>query len=443
VAGGHPKVQRLLAAALVAGVAGVADVAYGVGAHSVKATLVAATTVAATASAGSSELATAVEADQAAVVGSSYQASVDQAQGLLAVANQALSDDRLAAGRYADVASAASAALAGALERQASDRTAMAGAWSALQSAQGRLEAARQRLSALVIGLYAGGVDPLLPPEVNPATQYAQDALFGQAEAAEASLAIVGSVSSDAAADQVTFTRLRATLATDSSDVQSDRATAASASAAAARVEASLGAAQATVSARRADLAGVLSRRRSAVQEVLGASGNGISIMGPSALSASQLEGWFASSGDFDLSSATVSQLTSWYEAYGAEEGVRGDIAFAQAVLETGGFASPDAVGLNNYAGIGHCDSCSAGWQFPSPPAGVLGQLELLRTYAGSGAGPAAPVIAALDPANQSVAGCCQTWESLTGVWATDPNYGTKILSLYLSMLQYALAGGG
>ena len=72
-------------------------------------------------------------------------------------------------------------------------------------------------------------------------------------------------------------------------------------------------------------------------------------------------------------------------------------MAFAQAVLETGGFSSPDAVDLNNYAGIGHCDTCGQGWAFPSPQAGVLGQLQLLRhlrrwrdrSKAGPATGPA------------------------------------------------------
>jgi hypothetical protein len=45
-----------------------------------------------------------------------------------------------------------------------------------------------------------------------------------------------------------------------------------------------------------------------------------------------------------------------------------------------------------------------------------------------------------LTPANQSRSDCCQTWESLTGVWATDPDYGSKILLLYGQMLAFALA---
>jgi hypothetical protein len=118
---------------------------------------------------------------------------------------------------------------------------------------------------------------------------------------------------------------------------------------------------------------------------------------------------------------------------------VRGDVAFAQAILETGGFSSPDAVNLNNYAGIGHCDTCSTGWAFPSPRGGVDGQLQLLQIFAGgTPPDPIAPVLAALVPSKESSLGCCSTWEALTGVWATDPTYGSQILSIYQQMLQFA-----
>jgi flagellum-specific peptidoglycan hydrolase FlgJ len=39
----------------------------------------------------------------------------------------------------------------------------------------------------------------------------------------------------------------------------------------------------------------------------------------------------------------------------------------------------------------------------------------------------------------QHEAGCCPSVESLTGVWATDPTYGRQILSIYQSILDFAL----
>lgn len=170
-------------------------------------------------------------------------------------------------------------------------------------------------------------------------------------------------------------------------------------------------------------------------------------ILGRPALDASQLAGWFSANGYTVSTRATIAQLARWYIEEGDAEGVRGDLAFAQAVLETGGFTSSDAVSYNNFAGIGHCGTCAHGWRFPSARLGVRAQVQLLRTYAQPGLTAAGladpPVLAALDPSSQSAEGCCRTWPSLTGVWATDPVYGRSILVLYQDMLAWALGHGG
>ena len=36
------------------------------------------------------------------------------------------------------------------------------------------------------------------------------------------------------------------------------------------------------------------------------------------------------------------------------------------------------------------------------------------------------------------VKGCCPTWYSLTGTWATAPTYGPVILALYRQVLDHA-----
>jgi hypothetical protein len=128
------------------------------------------------------------------------------------------------------------------------------------------------------------------------------------------------------------------------------------------------------------------------------------------------------------------------YLKAGRLTGVRADLAFAQSVVETGYFSFPaggqDARGYNNFAGIGACDSCKHGWKFPSALAGVLGQELLLDDYASppqqTAGGPSgsAPV---------GVQGCCTTWMALSGVWASNPNYGYEILSVYKMMLDWAL----
>ena len=61
---------------------------------------------------------------------------------------------------------------------------------------------------------------------------------------------------------------------------------------------------------------------------------------------------------------------------------MRGDVAFAQSILETGGFANPGSAATdNNFAGIGWCDSCKHGFNFPDAQTGVRAQLQLLRIY--------------------------------------------------------------
>jgi hypothetical protein len=165
-------------------------------------------------------------------------------------------------------------------------------------------------------------------------------------------------------------------------------------------------------------------------------------IMGPSVLEPAQLTGWFNGSFYRDLTAATVDQLTGWYVSEGTIENVRGDVAFAQAVVETGGFASPDAITLNNYAGIGHCDSCAAGLAFPTPQGGVRGQIQVLRVFASPPGTRLVqpPVVPAVAPGGAFGGGCCPSFQSLTGHYATAPDYGEVVLTLYKSMLDYALS---
>ena len=63
-----------------------------------------------------------------------------------------------------------------------------------------------------------------------------------------------------------------------------------------------------------------------------------------------------------------IDELAQDYIDEGENAGVRGDVAFAQSILETGGFSFPGGgqvlVNDNNFAGIGACDSCKHGFSF-------------------------------------------------------------------------------
>ena len=157
-------------------------------------------------------------------------------------------------------------------------------------------------------------------------------------------------------------------------------------------------------------------------------------------LTAAQIAGWFRSVSDKNVTGATPLQLASLYLDEGAAEGVRGDIAFAQAMVETGGFSITN--GTDNFAGIGACDSCAHGYSFPSVRMGVRAQIELLKAYADpffteeTTARP--PAYKGID--TLSVHGKEPTWDSLSGVWSSGKSYGQDVLALYQSMVTWALA---
>lgn len=86
------------------------------------------------------------------------------------------------------------------------------------------------------------------------------------------------------------------------------------------------------------------------------------------------------------LPSCTVEELARLFLAEGEAEGVRGDVAFAQSLHETGFFKFGGIVqpGQNNYGGLGALNGNSAGQaaSFPDPRSGVRAQIQHLKAYA-------------------------------------------------------------
>ena len=164
-------------------------------------------------------------------------------------------------------------------------------------------------------------------------------------------------------------------------------------------------------------------------------------VMGDAVLTADELVGWYKSKGVAGyVGGVDLPTMAGLYIEEGKAEQIRGDVAWAQSVVETGAFTSPLTT-HNNFAGIGACDSCATGFDFASPKAGVRAQAQLLHAYADKMlriATLANPAVGS-NPDHLSVRGCCPTWNKLTGTWATDPNYGPKLMTVYLSMLQFAL----
>lgn len=385
---------------------------------------------------------TSIRSAQSELVQRNYESAIGRAELAVSQAEAAASTDGRTLSQAEAAASSAGAILAKAKSKLDADTQALQ-LVTVVRAADHLLVAKdRASLSIIAVGLYTGEA-PNLEPSSLHALETGQQAVIeaGEVEAVESNLdrTFKADVASSTAADH-RWRSLTSNVSEDGQAVQSANTTAA-ALADRARLSAAVEAGdQERLASSQQQLGAAQRAMRTALVALAGPTSSGLSIIGGSALNASQLVSWYNSQGYVNFTSVSIRQLATWYIQTGQNEGVRGDVAFAQAILETGGFGSPDAVYLSNFAGIGHCDSCAAGWDFPSPQAGVVGQLQLLRIWAGGGGSPA-PVLAAITPANQPLAGCCATWESLTGEWATDPYYGSEILGIYQGMLDYALAG--
>lgn len=179
----------------------------------------------------------------------------------------------------------------------------------------------------------------------------------------------------------------------------------------------------------------------------------GVSVMGRSQLSAAEIAAFFASTGVRPRlpDGLTVAGLARLFVEEGDLAGVRGDIAFAQSLIETGSFTEFHGY---NFSGIGVCDSCTGGYLFDAARDGVRAQMQLLRSYAdpdSRAAGftvPLSPVLYGSDPVEAArrfdtffLKGKAPVWNAMgNGKWATDPLYAGKVLGMYARMLAHAEA---
>lgn len=110
-------------------------------------------------------------------------------------------------------------------------------------------------------------------------------------------------------------------------------------------------------------------------------------IMGKAKASAQQMA-LFARSKNAEpqLPACSLEQLAQFFLEEGEAEGVRGDVAFAQSLHETGFFKYGGIVlpTQNNYAGIGalNGNATEQAATFPDPRTGVRAQIQHLKAYA-------------------------------------------------------------
>lgn len=131
-------------------------------------------------------------------------------------------------------------------------------------------------------------------------------------------------------------------------------------------------------------------------------------------------------------------EIAEAYFRLGELYGIRGDVAFCQAILETGWFrfeggtaVTPDQ---HNYCGLGVTERGVKGHSFPTVADGVRAQLQHLYAYATRSPLPEGEAI--VDPRFKLVSrGCASNWHDLANRWAQNPVYGHQILDLYERML--------
>ena len=136
----------------------------------------------------------------------------------------------------------------------------------------------------------------------------------------------------------------------------------------------------------------------------------------------------------------SAKQLVAYYYEEGEREGIRPDVAFAQALKETGFFAyggtvTPDQ---NNFCGLGTTSSLVKGAYFPSAEMGVRAHIQHLLAYASTRL-PTTPIV---DPRYKLVrdyygAGTLNRYSDLNGRWAVPGvGYGQSVMSMFRAILR-------
>ena len=135
---------------------------------------------------------------------------------------------------------------------------------------------------------------------------------------------------------------------------------------------------------------------------------------------------------------ATPEEIVDAYYEEASREGIRWDLAFSQALLETGFFAFGGTVvpEQNNFCGLGTTSATVRGAYFPTPKDGVRAHIQHLMAYTTD----RLPKTAIIDPRYDLVhrikkeTGYATTWKQLNGKWATGSYYAEKIMNIHEQM---------
>ena len=110
-------------------------------------------------------------------------------------------------------------------------------------------------------------------------------------------------------------------------------------------------------------------------------------------------------------------------------ENIRVEVAFSQAMLETGWlkYGADVKIGQFNFAGLGATGGGNPGLSFESVRIGIRAQIQHLKSYAND----EDLINQCVDPRFEYVQrGSCPYVEYLGGKWASDMEYGFNILEI-------------
>ncbi len=159
-----------------------------------------------------------------------------------------------------------------------------------------------------------------------------------------------------------------------------------------------------------------------------------ISIMGDAAATEEQMLAYLLRRNPQPKLTGTPAELVHAYYEEAEREGIRPDVALAQAFKETGFFAYGGDVSWqqNNFCGLGATGGGVKGLSFPDIRTGVRAHIQHLLAYASKDL-PTVPIV---DPRyshirtnRPDVYGRLTRWTDLNGVWAVPgKTYGQEIL---------------
>jgi len=160
-----------------------------------------------------------------------------------------------------------------------------------------------------------------------------------------------------------------------------------------------------------------------------------LTIMGSPIATKEQCVNYLFRHNPLPLINTTPRQLVEYYYAEAGIEGIRPDVAFAQALHETGNFGyGGDVISIqNNYCGLGTTGKGVKGAWFPSAEIGVRAQIQHLLAYTTT----RPPTMSVVDPRYELVKrsekfGQSYTWTELNGKWAVPGRtYGQMILKIH------------